>query len=84
MLGLDYTLRIGSTPTILYFHLYLYSASLPTQHTTFISLKKVAAIVAESRTRSYVLQLLQATYIFLMAAILTTYVNKFGGRSETN
>ena len=32
---LDYTIRIGSTPTILYFDLYL---TLPTQHTMFISL----------------------------------------------
>ena len=31
---LDYTIRIGSTPTTLYFDLYLYSAY--TQHTTFI------------------------------------------------
>ena len=31
---LDYTIRIGSTPTFLYFDLYLYS--MPTQHTTFI------------------------------------------------
>ena len=31
---LDYTIRIGSTPTFLYFDLYLYT--LPTQHTTFI------------------------------------------------
>ena len=30
---LHYTIRIGSTPTLLYFDLYL---SLPTQHTTFI------------------------------------------------
>ena len=30
---LDYTIRIGSTLTFLYFDLYLYS--LPTQHTTF-------------------------------------------------
>ena len=33
---LDYTIRIGSTPTFLYFDLYLYSAYC-TQHTTFIS-----------------------------------------------
>ena len=33
---LDYTIRIGSTQTFLYFDLYLYSAY--TQHTTFISL----------------------------------------------
>ena len=32
---LDYTIRIGSTPTFLYFDLYLYR--LPTQHTAFIS-----------------------------------------------
>ena len=31
---LDHTIRIGSTPTFLYFDLYLYSAY--TQHTTFI------------------------------------------------
>ena len=32
---LDYTIRIGSTTTFLYFDLYLYR--LPTQHTAFIS-----------------------------------------------
>ena len=32
---LDYTIRIGSTPTFLYFDLYI--STLPTQHTTFIS-----------------------------------------------
>ena len=31
---LDHTIRIGSTPTFLYFDLYL--NTLPTQHTTFI------------------------------------------------
>ena len=56
----DYTICIGSTPTFLYFDLYLYSA-YAAHYRTCISLKKVAAIVAESRTRSYVLQRLQAS-----------------------
>ena len=31
---LDFIIRIGSTPTFLYFNLYI--STLPTQHTTFI------------------------------------------------
>ena len=35
---LDYTIRIDSTPTFLYFDLYLYSAYA--EHTTLISLSR--------------------------------------------
>ena len=38
---LDYTIRIDSTPTFLYFDLYL--STLPTQLTTFISVLYIVA-----------------------------------------
>ena len=40
---LDHTIRIGSTPTFLYFDLYLYT--LPTQHTTFIRVILVSELI---------------------------------------
>ena len=88
---LDYTIRIGSTPNFLYFDLYLYSAyaahyvsfyisicisTLPTQHTTFITLSKTLFYnslcqMVTRNLRSFLSQLQSKQALFQVETILS-------------
>ena len=75
---LDYTIRIGSTPTFLYFDLYLYSA-YAAQFVSFIIVRVKAVLHSAifratclATAKSALLQLYEQRYVLHLAMFLAT------------
>ena len=65
-MALDYTIRIGRTPTFLYFDLYLYTGRLPAQHSAFNGI--ITFLTADPGKLEYIYALLNSPAAHLPCA----------------